>query len=262
MKIIACGECHFTFIKKNLDPLLYNDKIPFIIYELNISNGGIEYVNSLLDFYRFTEDDIFLIGSSVQEKIRDPIILERELNNLIQRIQTLYRNSKIIFYNAKVRSDHPYYEKINVINDIKMKFNNNKNVFVYNFNATDSDFDDSKSHFLPEIKDNYIKELANFIKTISSELLKNRFNQIPINLTNVYNFDYENDEVSILFDFKKCTYFKIDTESHTNPGTETNLIPGKNATNYRKQCLKFKNLKRLVWESDGGIIENILVKNY
>ncbi len=260
MRLIICAECNAgrlfknEYFQKSLSPY-------FTLENASLSNGNIEAQKSLLDIFKFNDGDVFVFGGIQQETHKTKDSLQKNLNELTNKVFEKYPNSKIVFWNTIARTDHAYHATQNLAIEIKETFVNNKNVFAYTFRVDDSGYKDT-SHFTPESMQICINGITDYIiSNLPIILSNNRFENVitPYNtmefkenktVTFVCKYPPPKETVSI-----QCTNFE-------NFESKFDIIVGKNAQgDGRLHLFKHPKLKKITF-SDNVVPIHCLVEYY
>lgn len=259
MRLIICAECNasrlyrYNYFQNSLSKY-------FNILDKSLSNGTIEDQKTLLDVYTFDDQDVFIFGGIQQEppKITKES-LERNLNELFNKVFNKYPNSKIIFWNTIARTDHPYNATQNLAVDVKESFVNNKNIFSRTFRVEDEKYTDH-SHYTKETMDLALKDFTDYIVNIIPTLLNKRFDVItPMN---TMEFD-ENKNVTFILMYPPVKEtVTINCINHDGKESNFSLIVGKNVQgDGRLHIFKHPRLKKITF-SDNATPVHCLKQNF
>lgn len=224
--------------------------------DCNIGNGNTESQEFMLDFIKFEDGDVFLLGGLLQETYRSKDILETHLKDLIKSIFVKYPNSKIIFWNMLARSDQAYRKYHELACEVRKGFVNDRNIFCFEFFQDDTAYEDM-SHLKKEKKTEMFESLATYIEERKDKLLEKRIASEVVGKTMEFK---PNKKVQFILRYplaKNTVSIKCTNED----GLESNfnIVVGVNAQgDGRLQLFKHPRLKSIQFSDNIEVIKCVV----
>jgi hypothetical protein len=238
IRLLVNGECHAKRLVKSKE---FKASIApdFEVVDISLGEGRIERVIETLEVFDFQDNDIFLLGGTLQDTWMNEKHFRSKLEKLSQAIFTKYKNAKIVFWNAAAREDYSNYENIMNITKMKESLANGTTIFCHTMKSIPEDFHDGV-HYTPIGDKNFVHQINQFILENSTALKRIRCQT----LTPAKEMEFpENEAITFILEYKEQIPAEIHVGYHNGVVSSFNHHPGKNVIPDRKNILKLKGLK-------------------